>query len=66
MTAHSLQKTGLLSKLSEHWKTHSPLTSASLRDEQLNQGSQSNPSNQQTQALRHLRQIYHLERRCFL
>ena len=66
MTAHSLQRTGLISKIAEHWKTHFPRTSASLRDEQFNQGNQSNHSSKQTQALRRLRQIYHLERRCFL
>ena len=66
MTARSLQIKGLLSKLAEHWKTHSSRASASPRDEQFNQGSQSNHSSKQTQALRHLEQIYHLERRCFL
>ena len=38
MTAHSLQITGLFSKLAEHWKTYFSRTSASLRDEQFNQG----------------------------
>lgn len=58
MTARSIQRFGHLPKIPECLKNQR--TSASLRD------SQSLNSTKQAQALRHLMQIYYLERRCFL
>ena len=49
----------------EFLPTHAPRKPVLLRADQPNPGSDSRRSNS-TQALRHLRQTYFLERRCFL
>lgn len=65
MTASNFQRFGSLSK-SEFLQTHPLRTLASLRGDRPNPGSQSSKLTKHTQALRHLRQTYLLERRCFL
>ena len=66
MTTRSIQRFDHLPQIPKLLKTHNQRTCALLGNEQFNQRSQSLSSTKQTQALRHLRQIYHLERRCFL
>lgn len=65
MTTRSMQWFDQLPQ-SELLKTHNQRTCASHGDEQLHQRSQSLSSTKQAEALSHLKQIYHLERRCFL
>ena len=63
MTTRSVQ--WLSPSKREFLPTHSPRKPAPLQADQLNPGSDSRRS-EHSEALRHLRQIHLLERRCFL